>query len=170
MVKYSPYLWSFHLQQGLFVTFDVYLSYLSDRSHFMVPLRAVTSVRLPENIFRSNQNNLILLYGCTWKQRSQHRGGRWCSIDLFYCHSNFVSGKWLWPSPKVKMVTVGNSTRDFGTEDSCEQYQRATFKFVNFPLLKHCWAFPTQTLYCAGCWLRSNTGHLGSSGYFLFVV
>lgn len=28
------------------MTFDVYLSYLSDRSHFMVPLRAVTSVRL----------------------------------------------------------------------------------------------------------------------------
>lgn len=115
MVKYSPYLWSFHLQQGLFVTFDVYLSYLSDRSHFMAPLRAVTSVRLPENSFRSNQNNLILLYGCTWKQRSKHRGGRWCSIDLFYCHSNVVSGKWLWPSPRIKMVTVGNSTRDFGS-------------------------------------------------------
>lgn len=115
MVRYSPYSWSFHLQQGLFVTFDVYLSYLSDRSHFMAPLRAVTSVRLPENSFRSNQNNLILLYWCTWKQRSQHRVGRWFSIDLFYCRSNFVSGKWLCPSPEVRMVTVGNSARDFGS-------------------------------------------------------
>lgn len=37
MVKYSLYLWGFHLWQGLFATFDVYLPYLSDRSYFMVP-------------------------------------------------------------------------------------------------------------------------------------
>ena len=54
MVKYSVYLGSFHLWQGLFVTFDDYLPYLSDRSHFMAPAAVDRHLRVPK-LFRPSK-------------------------------------------------------------------------------------------------------------------
>lgn len=93
MVKYSVYSWSFHLWQGLFVTFDVYLPYLSDRSHFMGPPWTVSSVHpsysgLRKNSFRSNQNNLNLLYEHVWKRLR-------FNIHLLGRQSYSASGEWL---------------------------------------------------------------------------